>query len=137
MRVINKIILHCTATPENRMTTVADIKKYHTTAPPNGRGWKDIGYHYIIYLDGSVHVGRPLAEAGAHTSNHNADSIGIVYVGGVDDSMKPKDTRTPQQKQALRNLVTALKHVFPNATVHGHNEFAAKACPSFKVSEEF
>ena len=137
MRTINKIILHCTATPENRMTTVADIKRYHTAAPPKGRGWKDIGYHYIIYLDGSVHVGRPLAEAGAHTLNHNTDSIGIVYVGGIDEAGNPKDTRTPQQKQALRNLVTALKHVYPSATVHGHNEFAAKACPSFRVSDEF
>jgi len=136
MRAINKIIIHCTATPEDRHQTVDDIRFWHTAPPPKGRGWDDIGYHYVIYLDGSVHAGRPEEKAGAHTSGHNANSIGVVYVGGCDKSMKPKDTRTYSQRIALRELVYKLQQKYPHATVHGHNEFAAKACPSFNVKTE-
>jgi len=130
MRTINKIILHCTATPEDRHHTVADIDRWHKQ-----RGFKKIGYHYLIYLDGSVHIGREESEIGAHTSNHNANSIGICYVGGCDKDMKPKDTRTYSQRIALRELVYKLQEKYKGATVHGHYEFAAKACPSFKISE--
>lgn len=135
MRTINRIILHCTATPDGRHHTVEEVKRWHTAPPPNGRGWKDIGYHFLIYLDGSVHAGRPIAEAGAHTKNHNDDSIGVCYVGGVGKDMQPKDTRTPEQKKAMDNLIAILKHVYPGSTVHGHCEYAAKACPSFNVDE--
>ena len=137
MRAINKIILHCAATPDGRHVTVEEIKQWHTGKPPKGRGWLDIGYHYVIHLDGSIHTGRPIETAGAHTLNHNHDSIGICYVGGIDAKGNPMDTRTPQQRMALNNIVTVLKHIYPSATVHGHNEFAAKACPSFDVQKEF
>lgn len=133
MRNINKIIIHCSATPEGRETTVMDIKKWHLA-----RGFTDIGYHYVIYLDGSVHKGRIDGVPGAHTQGHNSNSIGICYIGGMDkDNKKAKDTRTQAQKTALINLVAELKSKYPGATVHGHNEFANKACPSFNVKAEF
>lgn len=131
MRTINKIIIHCSATPEGRNVTVKDIDGWH-----RNRGFDKIGYHHVIYLDGSIHTGRAEEIIGAHTAGHNASSIGICYIGGVDTSMKPKDTRTPQQKTSLRNLIKDLQKKYPGATVHGHNEFSAKACPSFNVKTE-
>ena len=132
MRQIKELILHCSATPEGRDYTVKDIDRWH-----RARGWKCIGYHYVIYRDGSIHRGRPIAEAGAHCQGHNAQSIGICYIGGLDkDGRTPKDTRTPQQKTALRTLVKQLQADFPGARLHGHNDFAPKACPSFSVPED-
>lgn len=128
MRPVNRIILHCSATAEGKDYTVADIDQWH-----KARGWQGIGYHYVVYRDGSIHNGRPIEAVGAHTSGYNKDSIGICYIGGVDATGKPKDTRTPEQKKALRELVAKLKEQFPNATVHGHYEFAQKACPSFHI----
>ena len=138
MRVINKIIIHCAATPEGKDYTVEQIRQWHTTPKPKGNGWKDIGDHFVIYRDGSVHPGRPIEQIGAHTSGYNANSIGICYIGGcAKDGKTPKDTRTPEQKAALVKLVAELRRRFPNASVHGHNEFANKACPSFNVQKEF
>jgi len=132
MRNINKIILHCSATPEGKDYTVAQIRHWHV----NGNGWKDIGYHFVIYRDGSIHEGRPLEQAGSHTKGYNANSIGICYIGGcAADGKTPKDTRTPAQRLALRTLVARLQEQFPGATVHGHYEFANKACPSFKICD--
>lgn len=131
MRRINSIIIHCSATPEGKDFTVQDIDRWHKS-----RGWQCIGYHYVIYRDGSVHEGRPVEQIGAHTAGHNAESIGICYIGGVDAKGKPKDTRTPQQREALCRLVADLQKQYPGATVHGHNEFAAKACPCFDVKTD-
>ena len=133
MRKINEIIVHCSATPDGRAVTVAQIDAWHRK-----RGFRCIGYHFVIYLDGSIHKGRPVAEIGAHCLGHNADSIGICYVGGLaTDNSTPMDTRTPQQKAALRNLITELRHQFPMAVVHGHREFANKACPCFDAAAEY
>lgn len=131
MREINEIIIHCSATPEGKDFTVDDIRRWH-----RARGFADIGYHYVIYRDGSIHKGRSEATPGAHCLGHNAKSIGICYIGGCSkDGMTCKDTRTPQQVVALRQLVSRLRFFYPNASVHGHNEFAAKACPSFNVQK--
>lgn len=130
-RVINKIILHCAATPEGKDYTVEQIRQMHLA-----RGFNDIGYHFVIYRDGSVHEGRPLSIIGAHTKGYNANSIGICYIGGCGpDGKTPKDTRTPEQRKALRELVAKLQKQYPGATVHGHYEFANKACPSFKICD--
>lgn len=132
MRRITEIIIHCSATPEGKDFTVEDIRRWHLA-----RKFADIGYHYVIYRDGSVHNGRAENIAGAHCLGHNANSIGICYIGGVaKDGKTPKDTRTPQQKTALRQLVNQLKFYYPHATVHGHNEFSSKACPSFNVQKD-
>lgn len=132
MRQIKEIIIHCSATPDGRDYTVSDIDRWH-----RARGFRKIGYHYVIYRDGSIHEGRPIAEAGAHCKGHNAHSIGICYIGGIDkDGRTPKDTRTPEQKASLSALVNQLQATYPEATLHGHNEFAPKACPSFRVRDE-
>lgn len=133
VRQITKIILHCSATREGQDVSVETIRKWHLN-----RGWSDIGYHYVIYLDGSIHEGRPVNRSGAHTKGHNSKSIGVCYIGGVEkDGKTPKDTRTPEQDTALTNLITALLEMYPTATLHGHNEFANKACPSFDVQKEY
>lgn len=130
-RFVNKIIIHCSATPEGKDFTVADIDKWH-----KARGWQGIGYHYVIYRDGSVHAGRAEDKVGAHTSGYNANSIGVCYIGGyAKDGKTPKDTRTNEQKVALRELVAELKAKYPSATIHGHYEFSPKACPSFKIED--
>ena len=132
MREIDMLIIHCSATPEGRDYTVKDIDTWHRQ-----RGFACIGYHYVIYRDGSVHKGRDIARVGAHCKGKNAHSIGICYIGGLTaDGRTPKDTRTPEQRQALRQLVEELKKKYPHATIHGHREFARKDCPCFDVHKD-
>ena len=134
MRPIEEIILHCSATKEGQNFKAEDIRRWHV----NGNGWKDIGYHYVIDLDGTIELGRPLDQAGSHTTNHNQRTIGICYVGGLDSNGKPKDTRTLQQVAAMRQLVAALKVCFPTIKkVSGHRDYANKACPCFDARKEF
>lgn len=131
MRKIDKIIIHCSATPERRDVTVDEIRRWHVQ-----RGFRTIGYHYIVGLDGEVYPGRAVEEIGAHCLGQNRNSIGVCYIGGLDArNLLPKDTRTEQQKKSLRELVERLKKEYPGATVHGHREFAAKACPCFDIRD--
>lgn len=135
MRPINKIILHCAATPEGKDFTVQQIDQWHRQ-----RGFNGIGYHFVIYRDGSVHTGRDINKVGAHCTGQNTGSIGICYIGGcAADGKTPKDTRTEAQKKALRELVEKLcqQYGISRNNVYGHNEFAAKACPSFDVKKEY
>ena len=129
MRKIREIIIHCSATAEGKDYTVNDITRWH-----KARGFQTIGYHFVVYRDGSVHLGRKLELEGAHCVGHNDASIGICYIGGcASDGKTAKDTRTIEQRIALIDLVKELKEQYPKATVHGHREFASKACPSFDV----
>lgn len=145
-RRITDIIIHCAATPEGSAVKTATIKGWHVA----GRKWKDIGYHYVIELDGSVHKGRAESVIGAHTTGHNAQSLGVCYVGGcAKDGKTPKDTRTAAQKAAMERLVRELLHKYHGARVRGHRDYSPdvngngsvepsewiKACPSFEVSE--
>ena len=132
MRTINKIIIHCTDTPEDRHVSVEDITQWH-----EARGFWTIGYHFVVYLDGSVHAGRFVGDIGAHCKGYNADSIGVCYVGGRDKEGNYSDTRTDAQKEALRNLIKKLLTKYPNAKVYGHRDFAARACPCFDAKEEY
>ena len=133
MRTINEIIIHCADTPEGRDNTVADITAWH-----KARGFRTIGYHYVIYRDGSIHTGRPVQEIGAHCVGHNKHSIGICYIGGKSaDGKKHEDTRTPEQKKALLSLLRQLKAQYPNATVYGHRDFSSKPCPCFDAFREY
>ena len=126
----NKIILHCSATKEGKDYKAADIKKWHLQ-----QKWEDIGYHFVLDLDGTIETGRDERMIGAHTSGQNSDSIGICYVGGCDNNMKPKDTRTKEQKQSMYSLVYKLltKYKLNLSNVYCHNQFANKACPSFSI----
>ena len=132
-RMINEIIIHCTATPEGRECSVDEIRRWHRQ-----RGFSDIGYHYIVHLNGDLDFGRNVDISGAHCLNHNAHSIGVVYVGGVaKDGRTPKDTRTQEQKATLASLLIDLRRLYPRAKIHGHRDFANKACPSFDATKEY
>lgn len=137
-RIINEIIVHCSDTPAGKDFTVEDIRRWHTLPPPKGRGWSDIGYHYVIYRDGTVHNGRDVDLIGAHCTNHNAHSIGVCYIGGrAAVGTKSKDTRTAAQRMALKEFLIELKRLYPNAKIYGHRDFAAKECPSFDAKAEY
>lgn len=132
-RKITEIIVHCTATQEGKNFTVSDITRWHKQ-----RGFSTIGYHYVIYLDGTRHLGRNVNISGAHCENHNSHSIGVCYVGGLaSDGKTPKDTRTQAQKTALLALLRELRRIYPMARIYGHRDFANKACPSFDAKREY
>lgn len=143
-RRIDKILIHCSATPEGEDLTVEQIRKDH-----KAQGWSDIGYHYVIYRDGSIHEGRDVDLQGAHCGDNggNIGSIGICYIGGIEKrrkgvaykNLKPKDTRTDAQKVSLLNLLLTLKKLYPNATIYGHRDFDkhGKSCPSFDAKKEY
>lgn len=132
MRKITEIIVHCTATPAGRVHTAADIDRWH-----RARGFNNIGYHYLVRLDGTIEAGRAEAVVGAHCLGHNAQSIGVCYVGGTDAAGRACDTRTAGQRAALLTLLRDLRHRYPGAQIRGHRDFAAKACPSFDATKEY
>ena len=146
-RRIDWIVVHCTATPEGQAKTVDQIRAEHKR-----QGWSDIGYHYVVTLDGRVHLGRDVDIAGSHVSGYNANSIGVVYVGGLENDprkaykdLKAKDTRTDAQKASLMSLLMDLRKLYPYAKIQGHRDFSPdknhngtiepwewiKDCPSF------
>ena len=116
-RKIDKIIIHCSASKEGQNMTVGQIDKMHRQ-----RGFACIGYHYVIYLDGSIHEGRDISKVGAHTTGYNINSIGICYIGGLDKSGKAKDTRNYHQDNAMYNLVKILMSMYPIKEVKGHRD---------------
>ena len=133
MRYISEIIIHTSATKEGLNFNVNDIRRWH-----KAQGWKDVGYHYIITLDGTIEQGRALEEIGSHCKGHNSHSIGICYIGGLDKNGKPKDTRTTEQKAALYTLLNKLCERFPDDLIYGHNDLnKGKSCPCFDVQKEF
>lgn len=132
MRKISELIWHCTATPEGREHSVADITAWH-----KARGFTTIGYHKVVHLDGSVSDGRPETTVGAHVQGHNTGTLGYVYVGGMTADMKSaKDTRTPAQKATMLRLTKEAIAKYGLTKVSGHNQYAAKACPSFDVRKD-
>jgi N-acetylmuramoyl-L-alanine amidase len=141
---LKQLVIHCTDTPAGREVTADDIRRWHTTPPPGGRGWSRVGYSDMIHLDGKVEnlvrydedeqVEPNEVTNGA--AGYNASSRHVVYSGGMSATGgKPEDTRTDEQKQALADYVTAFLKEHPTCKVVGHNQLAAKACPSFNVSE--
>ena len=145
-RTITDIVVHCTATRPNQDLNVGDIRRMHIK-----QGWADIGYHYVICLDGRIEPGRDVDIVGAHVSGHNSHSIGVVYVGGLDMNGKPKDTRTESQKNALLRLLMLLRKLYPKARICGHRDFSPdknhngiiepsewiKDCPCFDAATEY
>lgn len=134
MREINRIILHCSDTFEGMEFDIDDIREWHTSEP---RNWDDVGYHYVIKLNGDIELGRDLDVVGSHTLGQNKDSIGICYIGGRDEDGSPKDTMTFMQDLSVLRLVEALRTTLGRITLHGHNEFSSKTCPSFDVQDKY
>lgn len=139
------MVIHCTATPEGREVTAADIRRWHTAPKAQGgNGWKQVGYTDVIHLDGTV---ERLVENNEDewvdpwevtngVKGHNSTARHVVYVGGLArDGKTPKDTRTPGQLAAMEAYVRDFHKRFPDVEISGHNEFAAKACPSFDVKK--
>lgn len=146
-RKITEIIVHCEATPEGEDFTPEQVNICHkqrrfSPYVRDGKTWY-IGYHYVIQLDGRIFPCRPESVKGCHCSGHNANSIGISYVGGCPPRTDPKwmnkakDTRTPAQKASLIKLLKELKSRYPNAKIYGHRDFAPKGCPSFDARNEY
>ena len=146
-RKITDIVIHCSATIEGKVFRAKDIDLWHKK-----RGFRKIGYHFVVDLDGTIEQGRPLREAGAHVKGHNANSIGICYIGGLDSKGKEKDTRTDKQKASLLFLVKTLKAAIPTVCkVAGHRDYSPdlngngvidpneriKSCPCFDAIEEY
>lgn len=152
MRIINRINIHCTATRAGRAYTVEDIDRDHKARGFGAGASRPCGYHYVIYADGTVHKGRREDEIGANAAGYNSNSIGIVYVGGLDAAGKPLDTRTPAQKAALAALVrdVAGRYKVPPSRILGHRDLSpdkngngrvdpfewTKQCPCFDVQPE-
>lgn len=144
MARLRYLVIHCTATPEGREVTAAEIRRWHTSPPPAGRGWKQVGYTDLIHLDGGVERLVDNNEDGNvdpwevtnGAKGYNGVSRHVVYAGGLSSDKKtPKDTRTDAQLEALKEYVTAFHRRHPSVRIVGHNELAAKACPSFDVQE--
>ena len=145
MRSINLIVVHCSATRADHALTTENLESEHRR-----RGFHGIGYHYYIRRDGTVVPTRPLEQIGAHAQGHNAHSIGICYEGGLDCNGHPADTRTPEQKSALRLLVHQLLKRYRKSYVCGHRDLSPdlngngvvepeewiKVCPCFDVGKE-
>jgi N-acetylmuramoyl-L-alanine amidase len=135
MRKINKIIIHCSDTPEAKYFDSKDIKDWHLE-----RGFNDIGYHYVILLDGTIEIGRSLKTSGAHARGVNSNSVGVCYIGGKNHNMtQVKDTRTDKQKESLGLLLKTLRKMFKDAEILGHYQAVDtdKLCPSFDACEEY
>lgn len=142
MAKLQYLVIHCTATPEGREVSAADIRRWHTSpAPPASRGGKQVGYTDLFHLDGRVE--RLVAnnedanvdpwEITNGAADYHSVSRHVVYAGGCDAGMKPKDTRTAAQKEALRKYVLDFHARYPAVKIVGHNQLAAKAGPSFDV----
>lgn len=130
MRPIRELVVHCSATTAGKPFRAADIDRWHRS-----KGWDGIGYHYVIPLDGSIEPGRAVAETGAHVQGHNANSIGICLIGGVDARGRAADTFNAEQYDALETLLRALRDKYPSTKIMGHRDFPGvrKDCPSFDV----
>ncbi len=145
-RRIDAIVIHCTATKPNVDWTVEDVRRVH-----KAQGWSDIGYHYLIRLDGTIENGRDVDIIGAHVNGHNAHTIGVCYVGGLDNFGKARDTRTLNQKDSLLNLLKMLRATYPKAIIKGHRDYSPdldgsgiaepsewiKSCPCFDAITEY
>jgi len=133
MRTINLIVIHCSATREDKSFTEYDLDICHRR-----RGFNGTGYHFYIRKNGDIKSTRPLERIGAHTRGFNKESIGICYEGGLDSNHKPSDTRTLPQKASLVALLRELKQMFPNVLVVGHHDLnPMKECPCFDAVTEY
>ncbi len=138
---LNMLVIHCTDTPPLREVTSAEVRFWHTAPPPAGRGWGQVGYADMIHLNGVVenlvpHDENQMVDPSEITNGaqgYNSNSRHVVYVGGMSASGSAQDTRTPLQSMALAGYVKKFLQLHPTCKVAGHNQLAAKACPSFDV----
>ena len=133
MRTITLIVIHCSAVRPDQTSSAKKIDEWH-----KDRGFNGIGYHYVIRRNGEIEPGRPEGQIGAHCVNHNAHSIGVCYEGGLDIRGQPADTRTAEQKAAMRRLLEKLHRRYPRALIVGHHDLnPGKACPCFDAVQVY
>ena len=133
MRTITLIVIHCSAVRPDQTSSAKKIDEWH-----KDRGFNGIGYHYVIRRNGEIEPGRPEGQIGAHCVNHNAHSIGVCYEGGLDIRGQPADTRTAEQKAAMRQLLEQLHRRYPRAVIVGHHDLdPTKDCPCFDAAHEY
>lgn len=139
MRTITLLIIHCSCVRPYQTSSAAQIDEWHKArVTRSGEHWKGIGYHFVVRRDGTIETGRPVKEQGSHCYLHNRHSIGICYEGGLDNTGKDADTRTPEQKVALRKLLEELHERFPRAFIVGHRDLAPdRECPCFNAVSEY
>jgi N-acetylmuramoyl-L-alanine amidase len=127
---VKYLVVHCSASPPSVRCDVMVIDRWHRE-----RGFRKIGYHFVVCRDGVVQSGRGLTEIGAHVEGFNDKSIGICLVGGVNEKNQPENNFTPEQFKALEVKLMKLLPMFPGAEVLGHRDLpnVNKACPSFDV----
>lgn len=133
MRTINYIVIHCTATQPD--VKIESIKRYWR----ENLKWKNPGYHYMIKADGKTVNILPIDQISNGVAGWNSQIINISYIGGIDKSGNPEDTRTEEQKKSMIKLLKELKSKFPKAKIQGHRDFpnVHKACPSFDAKKEY
>ncbi|MBD5205006.1 MAG: N-acetylmuramoyl-L-alanine amidase [Bacteroidales bacterium] len=153
---MDEIIVHCSASKEGKEVSSDSIDQLHKarkfSSYVSGGKTHYIGYHFLIHLDGTIEECRPIAKMGCHASGHNARSIGICYIGGLDSKEAIKDTRTSEQKEALVKLIKELKNRRPTIKrVMGHRDTSPdlngngviepfewiKGCPCFDAIKEY
>lgn len=127
-RFIDKIIIHCADTRVDQNFTSKDIDRWHKE-----RGWSEIGYHYVILLDGTIEKGRDVNKAGAHCKGYNKTSIGVCFMGGKNADNSKWEKPTKCQVECFKNLDIELSMKYPNISVHGHYEYSSKSCPNFDI----
>jgi N-acetylmuramoyl-L-alanine amidase len=129
---VRYLVVHCSATNPKQRVDAAVIDRWHRQ-----RGFRKIGYHYVIKRDGQVELGRMIDEQGAHAVGFNDCSIGICLVGGVDKDLNPENNFTAEQFASLKAKLEELLVKFPKAQVIGHRDLPGvkKACPSFDTRE--
>ena len=146
MRQVDLIVVHCSATREDRCFTEFDLETAHRR-----RGFNGAGYHFYVRKNGAIKATRPLERIGAHAKGHNAHSVGICYEGGLDSDGRPKDTRTEWQRHSMQVLVLTLLRNYPGARVCGHRDLSPdlngngeiepeewiKQCPCFDAVKEY
>lgn len=134
---VHEAIIHTSATPErwfNGKTNeniFNEIKRWHV----EDNGWRDIGYHRVIMRDGEIWTGRSLYEVGAHVAGHNSGTVGICLIGAGTPVGKASDHYTTKQRTALKQYLRELANLTDLQKVTGHNDYAAKDCPGFKVNK--
>ena len=124
-REIERVIYHCSDTPQGADYTAQDINRWHIN-----RGWECIGYHFVIRISGIIEFGRSVNYVGAHCKGQNLGSIGICYIGRTEPSIP--------QKEATADLYRLFKKEL-NIDAYNwfcHNQFnPEKTCPGFKVDK--
>ena len=122
MRNIEKLILHCSDSNLKAHDSIDIIRQWHLE-----RGFTDVGYHFFIKSDGVIEKGRDIDKVGAHCKGQNSNSIGICLHGkNINDFNNDQFT-------SLNRLLNSLCIIFPEVSIHGHNEYSKKTCPVFNV----